>query len=60
MCFRGLLDYKAPVSSYWPEFAMKNKEKITVEMLLSHRVMFNVFVMLICVRQQDTVHIALK
>ena len=27
---RGLVDYQAPVSKYWPEFAQNGKEKITV------------------------------
>ncbi|KAG4277675.1 beta-lactamase [Fusarium proliferatum] len=34
---RGLLDTKAPVSQYWPEFAAHGKENITVEDVLSHR-----------------------
>lgn len=33
---RGLLDFKKPVSHYWPEFAQNGKEKITVEMLMEH------------------------
>jgi CubicO group peptidase (beta-lactamase class C family) len=33
---RGLLDYQAPVATYWPEFAANGKEAITVETLLSH------------------------
>lgn len=33
----GYLDYKKPVSHYWPEFAQNGKEDITVEMLLSHQ-----------------------
>eukprot|EP01038_Epipyxis_sp_PR26KG_P017789 gene17789-24826_t len=33
---RGLLDYRAPVATYWPEFAVHGKEAITVETLLSH------------------------
>lgn len=38
MCVqRGLLDYQAPVSRYWPEFAQGGKESITVADLLSHR-----------------------
>ena len=35
---RGLLDYKEPVCRYWPEFAQKNKDQITLDTLLSHRV----------------------
>jgi CubicO group peptidase (beta-lactamase class C family) len=34
---RGWLDYEAPVSSYWPEFAQRGKEAITVRQLLAHQ-----------------------
>jgi CubicO group peptidase (beta-lactamase class C family) len=34
---RGLLDYDAPVTRYWPEFGRNGKEKITVAHLLSHQ-----------------------
>jgi CubicO group peptidase (beta-lactamase class C family) len=34
---RGLLDPYAPVAHYWPEFAANGKDKVTVEMVLSHR-----------------------
>ncbi|KAL3871009.1 hypothetical protein ACJMK2_039034 [Sinanodonta woodiana] len=37
MVDRGHLDYKKPVSDYWPEFAQNGKENITVEMLVSHQ-----------------------
>ena len=38
MCVeRGLLSYDEPVALYWPEFAAKGKEKITVAQLLSHQ-----------------------
>ncbi len=33
---RGELDLYAPVSQYWPEFAAKGKEQITVLMMLNH------------------------
>jgi CubicO group peptidase (beta-lactamase class C family) len=33
---RGLVDYDAPVSSYWPEFAQKGKHEITVRQILCH------------------------
>ena len=33
---RGLLEYEAPVSDYWPEFAANRKGAITVRQLLSH------------------------
>jgi CubicO group peptidase (beta-lactamase class C family) len=34
---RGLVDYDAPVASYWPEFAAAGKRAITVRTLLTHR-----------------------
>ncbi|MEX2623448.1 MAG: serine hydrolase domain-containing protein [Acidimicrobiia bacterium] len=34
---RGLIDFDAPVSSYWPEFAANGKLAITVRQLLSHQ-----------------------
>src|SRR5664280_1628209 len=34
---RGLIDYDAPVASYWPEFAAAGKGSITVRQLMSHR-----------------------
>jgi CubicO group peptidase (beta-lactamase class C family) len=34
---RGLLDFDAPVASYWPEFAQNGKDKIPVRFLLSHQ-----------------------
>lgn len=34
---RGKLDHKAPVASYWPEFAAHGKSQITVAECLSHR-----------------------
>jgi CubicO group peptidase (beta-lactamase class C family) len=34
---RGLLDYEATVSSYWPEFAQNGKADVTVRQLLSHQ-----------------------
>lgn len=34
---RGILDYEAPVSRYWPEFGRHGKERVTVGMLLSHQ-----------------------
>ncbi len=33
---RGWLDYEAPVSRYWPEFAQNGKEAVTVRQLLGH------------------------
>jgi len=33
---RGWIDYDAPVSRYWPEFAQHGKAKITVRQLLGH------------------------
>ena len=34
---RGLLDYDAPVASYWPEFGVEGKGSITVGELMSHQ-----------------------
>jgi CubicO group peptidase (beta-lactamase class C family) len=34
---RGLVDYDAPVARYWPEFAQRGKDKITVYHLLTHQ-----------------------
>ena len=33
---RGLLDVEAPVAEYWPEFATRGKEAVTVRMMLDH------------------------
>lgn len=34
---RGLLDYDAPVSRYWPQFGVHGKDRLTVAQLLSHQ-----------------------
>src|SRR6478672_5689417 len=34
---RGWLDYEERVSSYWPEFAQRGKDRITVRQLLAHQ-----------------------
>lgn len=34
---RGLLDFDAPIATYWPEFAANGKGGITVAMALSHQ-----------------------
>lgn len=34
---RGLIDYDARVSEYWPEFAQAGKENITVRQVMSHQ-----------------------
>ena len=34
---QGLIDYDAPVASYWPGFARHGKERITVAQALSHQ-----------------------
>lgn len=34
---RGLVDYDAPVATYWPEYGTRGKEAITVRQLLTHR-----------------------
>ena len=33
---RGLLDFDAPVTTYWPEFGRNGKDRVTVGMLLNH------------------------
>jgi len=33
---RGKLELEAPVSSYWPQFAARDKRDITIEQLLAH------------------------
>lgn len=32
----GLIDYEAPVSTYWPEFAQNGKQNVKVKHILSH------------------------
>jgi CubicO group peptidase (beta-lactamase class C family) len=34
---RGLVDYDAPIASYWPEFAAQGKQAATVRHALTHR-----------------------
>ncbi|MBF6439407.1 serine hydrolase domain-containing protein [Nocardia cyriacigeorgica] len=34
---QGLLDYDQPVAKYWPEFAAKGKDVITVRQLIDHQ-----------------------
>ncbi|WP_405161674.1 beta-lactamase family protein [Nocardia sp. NBC_01499] len=34
---RGVLDYDTPVVAYWPEFAVNNKQDITIRDVLNHR-----------------------
>jgi CubicO group peptidase (beta-lactamase class C family) len=34
---RGWLDYEERVAAYWPEFAQRGKEKITLRQLLAHQ-----------------------
>jgi CubicO group peptidase (beta-lactamase class C family) len=34
---QGLIDYDAPVATYWPEFAANGKEAITVREVMCHR-----------------------
>ena len=34
---RGLIDYDAPVSKYWPAFAQNGKESLTVAQAMSHQ-----------------------
>ena len=34
---RGYFSFDDPVAQYWPEFAQKGKEKVSIAMLLAHR-----------------------
>jgi CubicO group peptidase (beta-lactamase class C family) len=34
---RGLVDYDAPLATYWPEYGTKGKERVTVRHVLTHR-----------------------
>ncbi|XP_060567845.1 beta-lactamase domain-containing protein 2-like isoform X2 [Ruditapes philippinarum] len=34
---RGLLDYKKPVCTYWPDFAQNGKKDVTLEQLISNQ-----------------------
>jgi len=34
---RGLIEYDAPISVYWPEYGAKGKDAITVRHILTHR-----------------------
>ena len=38
---RGKLAYDAPVARYWPEFAAGGKERITLDLIMSHRAGLN-------------------
>lgn len=37
MSDRGLIDYDARVADYWPEFAQRGKEEITIRQVLTHQ-----------------------
>jgi CubicO group peptidase (beta-lactamase class C family) len=34
---KGLLDFEAPIATYWPEFAARGKDRITTAHVLTHR-----------------------
>jgi CubicO group peptidase (beta-lactamase class C family) len=34
---RGLIDYDAPIATYWPEFGTHGKDAVTMRHILSHR-----------------------
>lgn len=38
---RGKLDYAAPVARWWPEFAAGGKERITLDLVMSHQAGLN-------------------
>lgn len=33
---RAVLDYESPIAAYWPQFAVRGKERITVRHVLTH------------------------
>ena len=37
---RGHLTYDENIATYWPEFAANGKERVTVEQLLTHQVLY--------------------
>ncbi|HKT03898.1 MAG TPA: serine hydrolase domain-containing protein [Rugosimonospora sp.] len=37
LAYRGLLDFDAPVTAYWPEFGKNGKEAVLVRHLLAHQ-----------------------
>jgi CubicO group peptidase (beta-lactamase class C family) len=39
----GVLDYHAPVATWWPEFAQAGKDAITLDQVMSHRAGLNGF-----------------
>ncbi len=57
---RGLVDYEAPVASYWPEFGVAGKQAITVRQLLSHQAGLHSMTDLIHCREDLLDHIALE
>ena len=57
---RGLVDYGAPVASYWPEFGVAGKQAITVRQLLSHQAGLHSMTDLVQCREDLLNHIALE
>jgi len=57
---RGLIDYEAPVASYWPEFGAAGKQAITVRQLLSHQAGLHSMTDLVERREDLLDHIALE
>ena len=54
--YRGHLDYKEKVATYWPEFAQNGKEDVTVETVLNHQVSdFLFFLRLLFYSSHETV-----
>ena len=47
------MDYKKPVTHYWPEFGVNGKESVTVETLLSHQVNDFNYIYIDCKKQTD-------
>lgn len=45
LLFRKLIDFDEPVASYWQEFAVYNKERITVRDILAEQVTSVLYIM---------------
>ncbi len=57
---RGLVDYEAPVASYWPEFGVAGKQAITVRQLLSHQAGLHSMTDLVHCREDLLDHLSLE
>ena len=57
---RGLIDYDAPVATYWPEFAAAGKRFITVRRLMSHQAGLHSMVDLVRSPEELLDHVAIE